>query len=207
VLRVLIIGAGGHGQVAADILLAMRDAGEEIAPLGFLDANPNLAGTSVLGLPVLGHDEDLAATPHDAVLVALGENDRRRRVFEELSRAGERLALAVHPTAVLGRDVRLGPGCMVCARAVVNTGARVAENCILNTGCVVEHHCAVGAHAHIGPGAVLGGGCAVGAGALVGLGAAVLPLVRIGEWAVVGAGAVAPRDVPDKATVKGPAAR
>jgi len=206
-MRVLIIGAGGHGQVAADILLAMRDAGQKITPLGFLDANPGLVRTSVLGLPVLGHDEDLRATAHDAVLVALGENDRRRRIFETLKHAGERFALAVHPTAIIARDVQLSPGCMVCARAVVNTGAVVGENCILNTGCIVEHHNTIGPHAHIGPGAVLGGECVVGAEALVGLGAAVLPLVRIGEKAVVGAGAVVPRDVPDGAVVKGPAAR
>src|SRR5688572_12088367 len=46
----LIIGAGGHGKVVLDIL---RAAGLH-KPVGFIDADPSLAGTSVGGVPVLG---------------------------------------------------------------------------------------------------------------------------------------------------------
>ncbi|WP_262422983.1 acyltransferase [Brevundimonas denitrificans] len=42
---------------------------------------------------------------------------------------------------------------------------------------------------------------------LIGLGARVLPGVRIGAWAVVGAGAVVMKDVADGQTVAGVPAR
>lgn len=206
-MQVLIIGAGGHGQVVADILLAMRAAGEDIAPVGFLDANPNLSGRTFLGLPVLGNDKDLGATPHDAVILAVGDNALRRRLFERLLHAGEDFASAVHPTAVLAPGVVLEPGCMVCARAVINTGAVIRADTILNTGCIVEHHNTVGPHAHVAPGATLGGECAVDEGALVGIGSTVLPRTRVGAWAVVGAGAAVIGDVPAQAIVVGVPAR
>ena len=43
-MRVLILGAGGHAQVVADILLRMRETGAGVAPLGYLDDNPALVG-------------------------------------------------------------------------------------------------------------------------------------------------------------------
>ncbi len=204
-MRVLVIGAGGHGQVTAQILLALRAAGRDVQPLGFVDADPELRGRFFLGLPVLGAGPADAA--HDALVVAIGDNARRRRLFEDLVRAGETLFSAVHPSAVLAPDAVLGPGCMLCPGVVVNAGAVIAADTILNTGCIVEHHCQVGPHAHIAPAAALGGECAVGEEALVGMGAVVLPRLRLGARAVVGAGAVVVRDVPADARVRGVPAR
>jgi FlaA1/EpsC-like NDP-sugar epimerase len=40
--RVLILGAGGHAQVVADILLRARDAGQPVVPMGYLDDDQSL---------------------------------------------------------------------------------------------------------------------------------------------------------------------
>jgi sugar O-acyltransferase (sialic acid O-acetyltransferase NeuD family) len=205
--RVLIVGAGGHGLVVADILLAMASAQGGPPPVGFVDHDPALRGPGPAGLSVLGTMEDLDKIAHDAVVVALGDNRTRMKVFNALALAGERFAVAVHPAARLGFGVVLGPGCMVCAGAIVNPEAEVAADCILNTGCTVDHHNRIGPHAHVAPGAHLGGGVRVGQGALVGIGAAVAPGVEIGAWAVVGAGAAVIRDVPENTVVAGVPAR
>jgi len=53
----------------------------------------------------------------------------------------------------------------------------------------------------------LGGGVVIGAGVLVGIGATVMPQIHIGDWSVVGAGALAHRAVAAGATVAGVPAR
>ena len=53
-LNVLILGAGGHATVVADILMRARDAGEQINPIGYLDDNSEAQNHNLLGLPVLG---------------------------------------------------------------------------------------------------------------------------------------------------------
>ena len=204
---VLVIGAGGHGLVVADILLRARDAGQQVRPVGFLDDDTALVGSTVLDLPVLGTWAQSQELGHDAVIVAIGDNGARRRVYEEATGRGERLATAVHPGAVVAPDVRLGDGVMVCAGAVVNPGTVIGENVILNTGCSVDHHNDIGAHAHIAPGVRLGGAVSVGEGALVGIGAIVIPGVSLGKGSTVGAGAVVIRDVPPGVTVVGNPAR
>jgi sugar O-acyltransferase (sialic acid O-acetyltransferase NeuD family) len=206
-IRIVIIGAGGHAQVVADILWRMQEAGDETTPIGYLDDNPALTGERFLDLPVLGALSDLAAVPHDAVIVGIGDNATRRRVFESLRDRGERLVTACHPSAVIAPDVQIGCGCTICAGAVVNTGSRIGANLILNTGCTVDHHNSVGDHVHVAPGAHTGGEVTVGEGAFLGVGALVIPGRVIGDWAFVGAGAVVTKDVPARATAVGNPAR
>ena len=204
---VLVIGAGGHAQVVADILLRAYEAGADYAPIGFLDDDPTLADTDVLGLPVLGTIAQLGEFNHDAVIVAIGDNHTRARIFESVRTQGGEIANAVHPAAVVAPDVRLGDGVMICAGVVVNTGTVIGDNVILNTGCTVDHHNQIGNHAHIAPGVQLGGDVTIGEGTLVGIGAAVIPQRRVGAWSMIGAGAVVTKNIPSHTTAVGVPAR
>ena len=60
--HILVVGAGGHGRVVADILLRMRDTNKAFVPVGYLDDNENLRGKLYLGLPVFGSLEDICAS-------------------------------------------------------------------------------------------------------------------------------------------------
>lgn len=205
--RVIIIGAGGHAQVVADILLRMRDRGEPVEPLGFLDDNPALQNHELLGLPMLGTISDLARVPHEAILVAIGTNAARRALYERLRQRSERFATARHPSAIVAPSARIGPGTVICAGAIVNPGAIIGANVILNTASSVDHHNRIGDHAHIAPGSHLGGDVQVGEGAFIGIGATVMPQRRIGAWAIAGAGAVVHADLPEDAVAVGVPAR
>ena len=205
--RVIVVGAGGHGQVVADALLAARKNGSPQEPIGFVDDDPALVGSAVLGLPVLGTVYQIRRFEHEGVIVAVGDNQARRKLCELLRRGGTRLANVVHPSAVVGNDVQLGVGVLVCAGAVVGTGSRVGDGAILNTGCTVDHHNTIGNYAHIAPGVHLGGEVRVGEGTLVGIGSAVIPGRTIGEWCIVGAGAVVSEDIPAHCTAVGVPAR
>jgi sugar O-acyltransferase (sialic acid O-acetyltransferase NeuD family) len=206
-MLVLIVGAGGHGQVVADILMRMRERAGTVEPIGYLDDNLLLAGRKFLGLPVLGTTDDIGKLAHEAVVVAVGDNDIRRHLFDRLQQAGERFATACHPQVVIAPDVTVGAGTMVCAGVVINPGTVIGSNVILNTSCSIDHHNLIGDHVHIAPGVHLGGEVAVGEGALVGIGATVMGSRRIGIGSVVGAGSVVTHDVPDGVKVVGNPAR
>ena len=206
-MRILVLGAGGHGQVVTDILLRMADAGADVTVAGYLDDNPDLAGRRVLGLPVLGRLADRTAVQHDAVVVAVGDNRRRCQIVAQLSQEGEAFAQACHPRAVIAPNVVTGPGVVICAGVVVNTCSVIGAHSILNTACSIDHHDHIGDFAHIAPGVHLGGDVQVGLGTLVGIGASVLPQRLVGDWAVVGAGSLVTRDIPSGATAVGVPAR
>lgn len=201
--RVLIIGAGGHAQVVADILKCAHDAGAGGRPIGYLDDDPSLAGRTLLDLPVLGTLADILTVPHDALIVAIGDNATRHRVFDHLRQSGEHFAIAKHPGSVVASHVSIGEGTMICAGAIVNPGSVIGQNVILNTGCTVDHHNRIGNHVHIAPGANLGGEVDIGDGTVIGIGATVMPRCQVGEVVIVGAGACVTKSVPAGLTVVG----
>jgi sugar O-acyltransferase (sialic acid O-acetyltransferase NeuD family) len=207
VSKILIIGAGGHGQVIAEILLLSHGDDGDPEPIGFLDDVKAPARPSPLGLPVLGPLDRIGLHPHDAIVVAVGDNRDRARLFSELAARGEQFVTAIHPSATVSPSASLARAVMICAGAIVGTAAGIGENVILNTGSSVDHHCRIGSHAHIAPGVILGGDVCVGSGAMLGIGVRVLPRTSIGEWAVVGAGAVVTEDVPPYALAVGVPAR
>ncbi len=206
-MRVVILGAGGHGQVVADILWRMADQGQDVVPVGYVDDDVTIIGRSFVGLPVLGTSAHLSAIPHDAVVVAIGNGSLRQRLFAEHHAAGEVFITVCHPTAIIAPDVKIGVGCMIAANVVVNTGSVIGNHVILNTACTVDHHNRIGSYAHIGPGAHLGGDVEVGEGSLIGIGATVLPQTRVGSWCTIGGGSVVIREVGDGETAVGCPAR
>lgn len=205
-MNVLLIGAGGHGQVVADIIRAQHAAGQPIALLGYCDDRADTLRDGI-GSDMLGTLADARGLSPEAVIVAIGDNTVRCRLFKDAMQDGNQTTIAQHPSAMVAPDAVVKGGSMICAGAIVNTHAVVGANAIVNTAASVDHHCRIGDHAHLAPGVRLGGHVEIGEGALIGIGAVVIPGRTIGAWATVGAGAVVINDVPANATVVGVPAR
>src|SRR5882762_8393920 len=176
--RLLVMGAGGHGRVVADLA---AECGWTVA--GFTDR--------VTGASILGRDEDLtalaAAGAMDAAVVGVGNAalDRRTALFQLLKASG----VVVFAGGVLGSSVEVG------------------DNAVVYSGVIAEHDCRIGAHAYLSPGVVLCGGVTIEAGGFLGARATVLPNLTVGKEAEVAAGAVVISDVPAGERVMGVPAR
>lgn len=197
--RLAILGASGHGKVVADI--AELAGWDEV--VFFDDAWPKLKNNSAW--PVIGNTADLLASADafTGVAIAIGNNLVRLEKLKLLREQGIVLPTIIHPQAVISRYATIGEGSVVCAGVVVNADAQIGAGAILNTGCSVDHDCFLADAVHISPGARLAGGSKIGTGTWVGIGAVVRQLISVGAYAVVGAGAVVVKDVPDHATVVG----
>ena len=205
--KIIVVGAGGHARVVADVIRLSRHF--ELA--GFIDTqNTDRYGTPFEDSHILGGDDKLAelfASGVHHAAIAVGNNAARARLASQLAAAGWQLPALVHPGAIVASSVTVGAGTVIFARAVVNPATRIGANVILNTGCTVDHDCVIGDAAHIAPGVNLAGHVTVGSGTLVGVGAAVKPGITIGHNVLVGVGAAVVNDVPDGATVVGVPAR
>jgi sugar O-acyltransferase (sialic acid O-acetyltransferase NeuD family) len=207
IVRVLILGGGGHARVVADAMMRCSASVTGMELIGFLDDDPSVRRQHIMGKPVLGTVADLNQIPHDAIVIGIGDNEVRRQLFEKFSTQGETFITVIHPHATIASEVTVGLGTVVFAGVVVNTGTKISDNVILNTACTVDHDCLVDSHAHICPGAHLGGTVRIGEGAFVGIGCAIIHNRNVGEWAIVGGGAAVTKDVPTRTTVVGVPAR
>ena len=205
-MRIVIVGAGGHGRVVLDIIRNNHQF--DIA--GMLDSNTARQHDKVDGVEILG---DLSLISQfgelgiGAAVVAIGDNNIRAAYAQALQKAGVSLVSAIHPSCSIADTARIGKNVVIASGVNVCTHVTVADSAILNTGCIVEHESHIGPAAHICPGVKLAGHVTVQGSAFVGIGATVIQGVTIGEAAVVGAGAVVLNDVPAYATVVGVPAR
>ena len=196
--NVIIIGASGHGKVAADAVLA---SGNRV--LGFLDDAP--AGDAILGLPVLGSIKDYGNYPDAEFLIAIGDNATRMQLASRLENVTWHTAM--HPAAVVSPYAEIGEGTVVLANAVVNAGAKIGRHCIVNTAAVVEHDNRIADFAHISVGAKLAGTVTIGKATMVGIGAVVSNNVSVCDGCIIGAGAVVVKSIAEPGTYAGVPAR
>jgi sugar O-acyltransferase (sialic acid O-acetyltransferase NeuD family) len=195
--RIVIVCAGGQGAIVADILQRAHDAGADAVPVSFVDDTPELTGTAVLGIDVIGPVASLSGIAHDAVIVAFGDNEGRRAITERLLMAGERLATAIHPRACIAPSAHIGEGSMICAGAIVSPRVTIGRGVIINTNASVDHDTVVGDFAHVSAGATVGARCRVGAESLIALGASIISGVTVGARTIIGSGAAVVTDIPD----------
>lgn len=202
--RLVIIGAGGHGKVAADCAEQMGGYKE----ICFVDYRyPNIQHHS--RWPVVGDGETLQAdhAPGTEYFVAIGDNQLRAKYFNVLTEHALPIATLIHPSAILSQHLHIDAGTLICAGAVVNVDSKVGRGCILNTGCSVDHDCVLEDFVHIAPGVRLAGSVHLGTSAFLGLSSAVIPGCRIGENTTVGAGAIVLSDFPPNCVAVGVPAR
>lgn len=204
---ILILGAGGHGIVVADIIQSMSKQNQALAIRGFLDDDTSLHGKILSGAQVLGGDDVLKAFPDDLLVVAVGDNPTRKKIAERLTQSGRMFFTAVHASAVISPSTVIGEGCMICANAVLNPESTVGSHVILNTGCTVDHHNQIGDFVHLAPGVHTGGHVTIGEGTMAGIGSSIIPFIKIGKWSMIGTGSVVTRDVNDGMTACGNPAR
>lgn len=199
-MKLALVGAGGHGKVLFDTALecGYRD-------VHFYDDRVMRSASPIHDFQVLGKTRDLAGRFHeyDGILVAIGNNLTRLKIFEALENLGAPLVSLVHPSAVISPHADIANGTVILANTVVQFGVRLGKCCVVNTSASVDHDCIVGAGVHIAPGVRLTGGVTVGDLSLLGAGCIVLPNVSIGRQVTVGAGSVVLADVSDHVTVVG----
>ncbi len=194
--RLLIVGAGGHGRVAADI--ASHSGYGDIA---FLDDVP--------GDGVVGRVADYERFVHEAdFFVAIGNNGVRERIQLELEAHGASVVTLIHPYAVISDGATIGRGTLIAAGAIVCVNATIGNGVILNTASSVDHDCAIGDFCHVAVGAHVCGTVHIGHRTWIGAGATVINNVDIGEDCMIGAGAVVVKSLTDSGLYKGvPAVR
>jgi len=208
-IDLVVIGAGGHGREVADVARACALAGQPIRVLGYVDDDASLAGQTLCDLPVLGPLRWLAnhARPGLAVVSGVGSPALRRRLVQRVAAWGVPFHRLVHPDAVLTPFITLGEGVVITAGCILTNEIELGDHVHLNRRATVGHDVRIGPFGLLAPGATLSGAVRLGEGCDVGTHACVLQNLEVGEWSIIGAGAVVHRPLPSNVTAVGVPAR
>ena len=150
----LILGAGGFGQMAKEMALELGY--ERVV---FLDDAAD--GEDVIGRCC---DYALWRSAYPEAVAAFGNNKTRLYWTDKLLAAGYQVPALVHPSAVVSPSAVLESGCFVMQRAVVNTHTKLERAVLINSGAVVDHDSVVCAGAHVGLGSIVKANCTIESG-------------------------------------------
>lgn len=142
----LIIGAGGHGKVVAEIA---EDIGYE--QIAFLDDN-------VLDAIGKVSEFDDFKYKYSNAFVGIGNNKLRGELIQKLQDCGYTIPILIHPSAYVSRTAKIGNGTVVEPKAVVNANTVVGKGCIISAGSIVDHDVKVGICCHVNVGAIVKAG-------------------------------------------------
>jgi sugar O-acyltransferase (sialic acid O-acetyltransferase NeuD family) len=186
-IRLAIVGAGGYGRLALDVLIA---SGFERWVIGFYDDAHAVLPDKVRGFPVLGDVgilKSMLSVEAVHVVVAITDNAVRLRLANSIRTLGANFFTAGHPAAYVSAEAVIGDGTVLAAGAVVHPDAAVGSHCYVGPGAVVDRDAVIGAGAWISAGAIVGPGAQVGARSVLGQNASVGRKAVLAEDAEVAA--------------------
>ncbi|BEP30349.1 acetyltransferase [Helicovermis profundi] len=194
--KILLIGGGGHCKSVLDSLLELKEYSE----IGVVDKIENV-GKSVMGVPVVGCDDDLtnlyrAGFRYAFVTVgSIGDPILRIKLYNLLCEIGYDIPIIIDKSAKVSVHTVIEQGVFIGKQTVINTGALIKKGAIINSGAIVEHDCQIGIFSHIAPGVVLGGEVFVGENSHVGLNSTVKQGIHIGTHSIIGMGSVVLKNI------------
>ncbi len=202
--RIVLFGGGNQVQYSIDIIQKER----KYKIVGIIDSMKPI-GEVVFGYSVIGRQEEIVELIKkyriDSGIITVGDNWTRKYIYDAITlRAPDFIFInAIHPSVIIGNNVKMGKGVIAMAGCIFNPGAYIGNFTFFATGAQIEHDCDIGNFASISAGSVTGGHVKIGKYTAVTLGVIIIDRLVIGENTVVGAGSLVIKSLPDNVLAYG----
>lgn len=191
--KIVIYGCGGHARSILGILKISIASDQLLC----VDENAK-QNEKILGICL---QKKYRQQKEDFFMVALGDNEQRRKMCRQLQEAGIDIYNSAYTvcadSAEISENVTIGEGCFIGHNTYLGPESSVGKYSIINTGSVIEHETVIGDYTHIAPGATICGRCEIGNDVFVGAGSTIIDKIRICDSVVIGAGAVVVKDITE----------
>ena len=201
--NLIIIGAGGFGREVYSTALESIGYGEEFVVKGFLDDNVHALDMFEGYPPILDTVDNYQLAESDVFACAIGVVKTRRELSEKIMVKGGKFQTLIHQTAYIGKNAKVGEGCIILAGARIHCDVTVGKHVIVQPYSILGHDVQVGDWTLINALADCGGMSKVGEMVTLHTTSFILPQSEIEDGATVGAGSVVLRKVKAGMTVTG----
>lgn len=201
--RIAIVSSGGFSREVLTLINAINEQDQRYEFVGFID---NDQTQTVHGYPIIGSDEDVNNTREPlSVVIAVGEPKLKEKIRNKYNNPLITFPSLIHPTAIIADpgNIKIGQGCIICAGTILTTDISIKDFVTLNLQCTVGHDTIIEAYSAFMPSVNISGEVIVGRGVYVGTGAKIINQIEIGEYTIVGAGAVVAKSLPANCTAVG----
>ncbi len=205
----ILIGASGFGREVAWLVERINRVEPTWNLLGFIDDSDALQGQTVNGYPVLGRTEDIVRFPDAYFVCAVGASKVRERIIERIISYNPsiRFGTVIDPTVEMSDLVTIGEGTIICAHTIITVNISIGSHVIINLDCTVGHDAILHDFVTLYPSVNVSGITEIGRCSELGTGMQIIQGKTVGEYSIVGAGAVVVKDIPSRCTAVGSPAK
>lgn len=206
--NIVIFGASGHGNVVLDCI----EKEGKYNVVGFIDSFKK-KGSEQNGYEILGSVYDLPYLKDKYNLfggiVAIGDNWIRQNIVNKVKGIipDFNFITAIHPSVVIGRNVKIGNGVAIMAGVIINANSKIYDHCILNTYSSLDHDGVMQESSSLAPRVCVGGNLFLDRFSSIGLGSHVIENISIGRHSVIGAGSLVIKNIDSFVVAYGSPAR
>lgn len=196
--NIVLIGGGNQAHYTIDII--NKEGKYNI--VGIIDSIHDV-GSIRFGYEVLGRQKDIKqlVSKYDIEggVISIGDNWVRYYVSLQIKEQipNFNFVNAIHPSVVIGDNVKLGEGIIMMAGCIINPNSQVGDFTFFATGAQLDHDCNIGNFSSISAGSITGGYVTLGDFSSLTLGVIVIDRLQIGTNTVVGAGSLVVKSLPD----------
>jgi len=131
------------------------------------------------------------------VIVAIGDPRDRFDMVQKLPK-NTKYFTYIHPTAIiLGNDVKIGKGSIICAGCILTTNIELGKHSHLNLQTTIGHDCKIGDYFTSAPGVKVSGNCKIYSGVYVGTNTSIKQKISIHSLATIGSNAAVVKNIEE----------
>ncbi len=204
----IIFGASGFGREVAWLVERINAVEPTWNLIGFMDDNEDIQGTEINGYKVIGKSNDVKNHMDAYYVCAVGASKVREKIVNNLKQTcpGILFATLIDPSVEMSKLVSIGEGTIICAHTILTVNILLGEHVIINLDCTIGHDAVIEDYVTLYPSANVSGATYIGKAAELGTGMQIIQGKTVGEYSIVGAGAVVVKSIPSNCTaVGGPA--
>lgn len=188
--NLVIIGAGDSGREVCVWAKQSKENGSLWKIKGFLDDRKDALAGYKYDVGVISGIEEYQPEADDLFVCGIGDPKLKKKFVSTILKKGGQFTNIIHPTVVLGENVRLGTGNILCPYVVVSSDSVLGDFITVELHSNIAHDVKIGDWCFIGPSCSLNGRVTLENSVFMGCNAIVLPGGYVGEGAVVGIGSV-----------------
>lgn len=205
----IIFGASGFGREVAWAVERLNKVTPTWNLLGFMDDADDIQATSINGYPVLGKATDVKNYSNAYFVVAVGASKIREKIVSDMRKVNSdiKFGTVIDPSVEMSDFVTIGEGTIICAHTIITVNIEIGSHVIINLDCTIGHDAILNDFVTLYPSVNISGITNIGHAVELGTGMQIIQGKSIGDYSIVGAGAVVVKDIPEKCTAVGSPAK
>lgn len=202
--EVYVVGSSGF---ASEVTEYIEDS-DGCTIKGYFDLNNDDYSKYSYSAPFLGAEDDFEFYGGEKIIIAISDNKVREKIHKNLVSKACQFPKVIHRSSFVARRSEIDNGAILCPFVCITANSKIGKNFQANIYSYVAHDCIIGDNVTFAPSVKCNGNVIIEDGVYVGTGAIIFQgrpgrPIRIGKGAVIAAGSVVTKSVPEGMVVFG----